>query len=112
MKCWKINLESYDVSLLDLASRKIKDLIITNNWKHRGPIPLPTHRLVISFTRAAHSFEQAHEQLERRTHKRVFFILNTDSSVNNAFKNLDLPNGVMPRLSITEIKDKAQGGKK
>jgi small subunit ribosomal protein S10 len=109
IKCWKIKLQSYDVNLLESSVSIITQTALTNGWKIKGPIPLPTKKLFISFPRAPHVYKHTQEQFERLTHRRALFILNTTSDVKDQFKNLtNIPSGVQIDMEMTEI----EGGNK
>lgn len=90
----KIKLFSYDYRLLDASIKKIIKLSETSGATVTGPIPLPTKKEVFTICRSPHVNKPAMEQFERRTHKRLLILKNTNAKTIESLKNLILPTGI------------------
>ena len=90
----RITLKAYDHQLIDQAAAKIVETAERNGSKVSGPIPLPTHKEVVTILRAVHKYKDSREQFEQRTHKRLVDILNPTSKTIDALMKLELPAGV------------------
>ena len=96
----RIRLKAYDHSLIDQASEKIVEAAKRTNAKVSGPIPLPTEREVVTILRAVHKYKDSREQFERRTHKRLIDITNSNPKTVEALMSLDLPAGVEIEIKL------------
>ena len=96
----RIRLKAYDHSLIDQASEKIVEAAKRTNAKVSGPIPLPTEREVVTILRAVHKYKDSREQFERRTHKRLIDITNSNPKTVEALMALDLPAGVEIEIKL------------
>ena len=90
----RITLKAYDHQLIDQAAAKIVETAERNGSKVSGPIPLPTHKEVVTILRAVHKYKDSREQFEQRTHKRLIDILRPSNKTVEALTNLELPAGV------------------
>ena len=90
----RIRLQSYDAQLIDAAAEKIVETAKRNGAKVSGPIPLPTHKEVVTILRAVHKDKDSREQFEQRTHKRLIDILRPSNKTVEALTGLELPAGV------------------
>jgi small subunit ribosomal protein S10 len=90
----RIHLKAYDHQLIDQSAERIVETAKRNGAAVSGPIPLPTHKEIITILRAVHKYKDSREQFERRTHKRLIDILNPGPKVVEALMALDLPAGV------------------
>lgn len=90
----RIRLESYDHRLLDETVKAIVDISSSNGLKVRGPIPLPTKKEVFTILRSPHVNKSSREQFERRTHKRLVILENSNAKAREAIKRLNIPSGV------------------
>ena len=59
-----------------------------------GPIPLPTHKEVVTILRAVHKYKDSREQFEQRTHKRLIDVMRPSAKTVEALQGLELPAGV------------------
>ncbi|MCF0136375.1 MAG: 30S ribosomal protein S10 [Lachnospiraceae bacterium] len=90
----RITLKAYDHQVIDQAAQKIVETVERNGAKVSGPIPLPTHKEVVTILRAVHKYKDAREQFEQRTHKRLIDVLEPNKKVLEALSKLELPAGV------------------
>ena len=96
----RIRLKAYDHQLNDSSAAKIVDTAKRNGAAVTGPIPLPTKKEVVTILRAVHKYKDSREQFERRTHKRLIDILNTNQKTVEALMSLDLPAGVEIEIKL------------
>ena len=89
----RITLKAYDHQLIDQAAAKIVETAERNGSKVSGPIPLPTHKEVVTILRAVHKYKDSREQFEQRTHKRLIDVLEPNKKVLEALSKLELPAG-------------------
>ena len=71
----RITLKAYDHQLIDQSALKIVETAKRNGAQVSGPIPMPTHKEVVTILRAVHKYKDSREQFEQRTHKRLIDIL-------------------------------------
>lgn len=96
----RIRLKAYDHSLIDASAAKIVETAKRNGATVSGPIPLPTKKEIVTILRAVHKYKDSREQFERRTHKRLIDILNTNPKVMEALMALDIPAGVEIEIKL------------
>ena len=90
----RIKLFSYDQATLDQSTKKIIEIARENSCDIKGPIPLPTRREVFTICRAPHVNKPSMEQFEKRTHKRLIVLSNTNPKVMDSLKRLNIPGSV------------------
>ena len=95
----RIKLKAYDHNLIDASCEK---LLMQQNvvMSISGPIPLPTHKEIITILRSPHKHKDSREQFELRTHKRLIDIYNSTSKTIDALMKLDLPAGVDIQIKL------------
>ena len=96
----RIHLRAYDHRLLDQSTREIVDTVKKTGAFVSGPIPLPTHRNIITVNRSVHADKKSREQFEIRTHKRLVDILEATPKTVDALQKLDLPAGVDVEIKL------------
>ena len=96
----RITLKAYDHQLIDQAAAKIVETAERNGSKVSGPIPLPTHKEVVTILRAVHKYKDSREQFEQRTHKRLIDVLEPNKKVLEALSKLELPAGVDIQIKL------------
>ena len=96
----RIKLKAYDHNLIDASCEKIVDAAKRSNASISGPIPLPTHKEIITILRSPHKHKDSREQFELRTHKRLMDIYNSTSKTIDALMKLDLPAGVDIQIKL------------
>lgn len=90
----RIKLKGYDHTLVDSSATKIVEAAKKTGARVSGPIPLPTHKEVVTILRAVHKYKDSREQFEQRTHKRLIDVLRPSAKTVEALQGLELPAGV------------------
>lgn len=90
----RIKLKSFDHRVIDEAVQKIVDTALNSGASVIGPIPLPTHRQLITVTTSPHVDKNARDQFQILTHKRLIIIKSPTSKTIDSLSHLDLPAGV------------------
>lgn len=90
----RIRLKAFDHRNIDKAAAKIVETVKRTGGVVSGPVPLPTEIDKITVLRAVHKYNDAREQFEIRTHKRLIDIENPKKETVDALTHLDLPSGV------------------
>ena len=90
----RIKLKGYDHTLVDASAAKIVEAAKKTGARVSGPIPLPTHKEVVTILRAVHKYKDSREQFEQRTHKRLIDVMRPSAKTVEALQGLDLPAGV------------------
>ena len=90
----RVKIKGYDHEVVDVSAQKIVDIVKRYGTKVSGPVPLPTHKEVITILRSVHKDKDSREQFEMRTHKRLIDIIKPSDEVVKALSNLELPAGV------------------
>ncbi|MBU3895727.1 30S ribosomal protein S10 [Patescibacteria group bacterium] len=90
----RIKLKAYDHKVIDNSSRQIVDIAARYGAEVLGPVPLPTEILKITVNRSSFVHKDAREQFEMRIHKRLIDILNPNSEILEALRDINLPSGV------------------
>ena len=96
----RIKLLSYDVDLLESTLKKIVQISKDNDCKLKGPIPLPTKKEVFTICRSVHVNKPSMEQFERRTHKRLVILSNTNPKAIESLRRLSIPPGVEIQIKL------------
>ena len=90
----RIKLKGYDHTLVDASAAKIGEAAKKTGARVPGPIPLPTHKEVVTILRAVHKDKDSREQFEQRTHKRLIDVMRPSAKTVEALQGLELPAGV------------------
>jgi small subunit ribosomal protein S10 len=90
----RIKLKGYDHTLVDASAAKIVEAAKKTGARVSGPIPLPTHKEVVTILRAVHKYKDSREQFEQRTHKRLSDVMRPSAKTVEALQGLELPAGV------------------
>ncbi|MCL1802439.1 MAG: 30S ribosomal protein S10 [Eubacteriaceae bacterium] len=90
----RIKLKAFDHVVMDQSAEKIVSTAKRSGAEVTGPIPLPTHKEIVTILRAVHKYKDSREQFETRTHKRLIEIKDPTPETINALMHLDLPAGV------------------
>ncbi len=96
----RIKLFSYDHKLLDQSVKKIMVLAKTSGAEVKGPVPLPTKKEIFTILRSPHVNKSSREQFERRTHKRLIILTNTNAKTIDSLKRLIIPTGVEIQIKL------------
>ncbi len=90
----RISLKAYDHRVIDESCEKILETALATGAKVVGPVPLPTHRKLITVITSPHTDKDAREQFQILTHKRLIDIIEPTSKTIDSLMHLDLPAGV------------------
>jgi small subunit ribosomal protein S10 len=90
----RVKLKSFDHRVIDEAAQKILETALATGAKIVGPVPLPTHRKLITVTTSPHTDKDAREHFQILTHKRLIDIEKPTSKTIDALMHLQLPAGV------------------
>ncbi|MFA5878403.1 MAG: 30S ribosomal protein S10 [Candidatus Staskawiczbacteria bacterium] len=90
----RIKLRAYDNKIIDNSARQIIDIATRYGAEVVGPVPLPTEVLKFTVNRSSFIHKNAREQFEMRVHKRIIDILNPNSDILEALRDINLPSGV------------------
>ncbi len=96
----RIKLFSYDQEALDLSIKKIIEIARNNDCDIKGPIPLPTKKVIFTFCRSPHVNKPAMEQFEKRTHKRLIVLENISTPILDNLKRLIIPASVKIKVKL------------
>ncbi|MDR3207009.1 MAG: 30S ribosomal protein S10 [Oscillospiraceae bacterium] len=96
----RIRLKAYDHQLIDQSAERIVETAKRTGARVSGPVPLPTHKEIITILRAVHKYKDSREQFERRTHKRLIDILKPSQKTVESLMSLDLPAGVEIEIKL------------
>ncbi|MDC8900332.1 30S ribosomal protein S10 [Metamycoplasma hyosynoviae] len=100
----EIKLKSFDAYLIDDAAKKVVLLAKSEKATISGPIPLPTHREIITILRSVHVNKKSREQFESRTHKRLIVLTKVSATLVDKMKRLELPAGVQINIKSVNTK--------
>jgi small subunit ribosomal protein S10 len=96
----RIRLKAYDHQIIDQSAERIVETAKRTGARVSGPIPLPTHKEIVTVLRAVHKYKDSREQFERRTHKRLIDIIKPSPKTVEALMGLDLPAGVEIEIKL------------
>ena len=96
----RIRLKAYDHQILDSSAERIVETAKRTGASLSGPIPLPTHKEVMTILRSPHRHKDSREQFEMRTHKRLIDILAPNQKTVEALMRLDMPSGVNIEIKL------------
>ena len=96
----RIRLKGYDHQLVDQAAEKMVETAKRTGTRVSGPIPLPTHKEVVTILRAVHKYKDSREQFEMRTHKRLIDVIRPSNKTVESLMSLELPAGVEIEIKL------------
>jgi small subunit ribosomal protein S10 len=96
----RIKLKAYDHASLDHSSDEIVRTAKRTGARISGPVPLPTKRTVYTVLRSPHIDKKSREQFERRVHKRLIDIYDSNPQTVDSLMKLDLPAGVDIEIQV------------
>ena len=96
----RIRLKGYDHQLVDQAAEKIVETAKRTGTRVSGPIPLPTHKEVVTILRAVHKYKDSREQFEMRTHTRLIDVIRPSNKTVESLMSLELPAGVEIEIKL------------
>jgi len=98
----RIRLLAYDHWLLDRSTKEIVETARRTGARVKGPIPLPTEKVIFTVNRSPHVDKKSREQFEVRTHKRLLDIYDPTPQTVYALQKLTLPPGVDVEIKAFE----------
>jgi len=96
----RIRLKAYDHASLDHSSDEIVRTAKRTGARISGPVPLPTRRTIYTVLRSPHIDKKSREQFERRIHKRLIDIYESNPQTVDSLMKLDLPAGVDIEIQV------------
>ncbi len=96
----RIKLRAYDHASLDHSSDEIVRTAKRTGARISGPVPLPTRRTVYTVLRSPFIDKKSREQFERRIHKRLIDIYDSNPQTVDSLMKLDLPAGVDIEIQV------------
>ncbi|MFJ3471276.1 30S ribosomal protein S10 [Pseudomonas sp. NPDC090201] len=96
----RIRLKAFDHRLIDQSTQEIVETAQRTGAQVRGPIPLPTRKERFTVLVSPHVTQDARDQYEIRTHKRVLDIVQPTDKTVDALMKLDLAAGVEVQISL------------
>ncbi len=90
----RVKIKGYDHEVVDMSAQKIVDLVKRYGVRVSGPVPLPTHKEIVTILRSVHKHKDSREQFEMRTHKRLIDVIRPTEEVVKALSGLELPAGI------------------
>ncbi len=95
IRLWSVNVES-----LDKVTNQIKNIAEKAGVRMRGPVPLPTKRLVVPVMKLPHGEGSKHwEKWELRIHKRLIDIT-SDEKVMRQIMRVRVPEDVYIEIEL------------
>ena len=96
----RIRLKTFDHKLIDASAREILETVKRTGARVLGPIPLPTKKERFTILISPHVDEDARDQYEIRTHKRLMEIVEPTDKTVDALMKLDLAAGVDVQIEL------------
>ncbi|MDO5446175.1 MAG: 30S ribosomal protein S10 [Prevotellaceae bacterium] len=96
----RIKLKSYDHTLVDKSAEKIVKAVKATGAQVSGPIPLPTHKRIITVNRSTFVNKKAREQFQLSSFKRLIDIHESTPKTIDALMKLELPSGVEVEIKV------------
>lgn len=93
-------MKSYDHNLLDKSANQIVKTVENTGAIVRGPIPLPTHKRIITVNRSTFVNKRSRVQFMVATHKRIIDVYNAKPSTIEALGRLEIPGGVDVEIKL------------
>ena len=96
----RIRLKAFDHRLIDQSAKEIVETAKRTGAQVRGPIPLPTKMERVTVLISPHVNQDARDQYELRTHKRLMDIVDPTDKTVDALMRLDLAAGVDVQIKL------------
>ena len=96
----RIRLKSFDHRLIDQSAQEIVDTAKRTGAQVCGPVPLPTRIERFNVLTSPHVNQDARDQYEIRTHKRMVDIVQPTDKTVDALMKLDLAAGVDVQIAL------------
>ena len=99
----RIKLKSFDYRIIEAATREIVEAAKNTGSIVGGPIPLPTKKEKYTVLNSPHIDEDARDQYELNTYKRLIDIEDPTDKTVDSLMGLDLASGVDVKISVTNV---------
>ena len=96
----RIKLKAFDHKLIDKSTKEILETVTKTGAKVVGPIPLPVKKERLTVLISPNKDNDARDQYETRTHKRLFDIINPTEQTVDALMRLDIAAGVDVKITL------------
>jgi small subunit ribosomal protein S10 len=96
----RIRLKAFDHRLLDQSAKEIINTALRTGALVRGPVPIPTKKVIYTVNRSPHIDKKSREQFEIRTHKRMLDIVDWSPQTVDALMKLELAAGVDVEIKV------------
>ena len=96
----RIKLKSYDHMLVDKSAEKIVKAVKATGAIVSGPIPLPTHKRIITVNRSTFVNKKSREQFELNSFRRLLDIYEATPKTVDALMKLELSSGVEVEIKL------------
>ena len=96
----RIKLKSYDYTLVEKSAAQIVKTVKATGARVHGPIPPPTHKLIITVNRSTFVNKKSREQFQVCTYKRLIDIHESTGKTVDALMKLNLPCGVDVNIKV------------
>ena len=97
----RIRLKAFDHRLIDQSAREIVETAKRTGAQVRGPVPLPSKKERFTVLVSPHVNNDARDQYELRTHKRLMDIVDPTDKTVDALMKLDLAAGVDVQIRLS-----------
>ena len=96
----RVRISGYDAQLVEMALKRIVEVVEKNGSTISGPVPLPTQREIVTVIRSPHKYKDSREQFETRTHKRLLDIYSPNQKLMDLLGRLEMPAGVEIQIKL------------
>ena len=90
----RVKIASFDHTILEVAVKKLIQVVIKAGGKVTGPIPLKTKKKLFSLRRSTFVYSKHADKIESREHRRLVDITSMNNQVISSLSSLSLPAGV------------------
>ncbi len=96
----RIKLKSYDHNLVDKSAEKIVKTVKATGAVVSGPIPLTTHKRVLTVLRSRFVNKKSRDQFQLSSYKRLIDIYSSTAKTIDALMKLELTSGVEVEIKV------------
>ena len=98
----RVKLESFNYELLNLACKKINEIVESTESSQCRVISLPMKKRIYCVLRSPHVYKDSREHFEIRVHRsRLEIYYDTNIKMFDLIANIDLPSGVLSRIDLS-----------
>jgi small subunit ribosomal protein S10 len=99
---FRIILKSFNNKLIDLASQKLRSILVKTDCTLKGAVLLPTKIKRFCVLRSPHVDKNSREHFEIRLYKRFIDLTIISSNALDILLKIELPAGILCSLKILE----------